>query len=182
MIIKRFSFIQLFSKSCTKATFLGNVSLLCAISVWPMSAVHCLPLPHLIQNTFVLACIINLHRFARRQQGIQSTCTLCQPRHLLSLRLWQKKLAPCIFIMITCEGDFEFNWICKSRRDCSRARCIVASLKSGCVDFFAERWQTSVFRNHSEIPQWQQRFPSVLEIEILLYEVSSNDKQAVQST
>lgn len=146
-----------------------------------LSAVHCLPLPHLIRSTFVLACIINLHRFAPRQQGIQSTCTLCQPRHLLSPRLWQKKLAPCIFIMITCKETSDLIEYVRAG-ETAVGLGLVASLKSVCVDLFAERWQTSVFRNHSEIPQWQQRFPSVLEIEILLYEVSSNYKQAVQST
>lgn len=150
-------FYSAFSKSFTKATFFGDFSILCAISLWPMSAVHCLPLQHLIQSTFVLACIINLHRFAPRQQGIQSTCTLCQPCHLLSPRLWQKKFAPCIFIMITCEETS--NLIEYVRAD-ETAVGLVASLKSGCVDLIAERWQTSVFRNHSEIPQWQQCFPS----------------------
>lgn len=180
-IIKRLGFIQLFSFIFYKGDFLRWHLPLCTISPWPMPAMRCLPLPHLIQNTFVLACIINLHQFAPRQQGIQSTCTLCKPRHLLSPRLWQKKLVPCIFIMITCEETWNLIEYVRAGKTTVRLG-LVASLKSACVDLFAERWQTSVFRNHSETPQWQRRFPSVLEIEILLYEVSSNDKQAVEST
>lgn len=72
--------------------------------VTPCQVTHCVPVSRLIQNTFVLACIINLHRFALRQQGIQSTCSLCQPPP--SLFVWDcdtKKLTPCIFITITSE-------------------------------------------------------------------------------
>lgn len=84
-----------------KAAFLESV-LLHVFFLWSLSVTHCVLVSGLIQNTFVLACIINLHRFTLRQQGIQSTCALCQPPP--SPFLWDcdtKKLSPCAFITIT---------------------------------------------------------------------------------
>lgn len=83
-----------------KAPFLESVPLLDFL--WPPSVAHCVLVSRLIQNTFVLACIINLHSFTLWQQGIQSTCALCQPPP--SPFVWDcdtKKLSPCVFITIT---------------------------------------------------------------------------------
>lgn len=83
-----------------KAPFLESVLL--HDFLWPPSVAHCVPVSRLIQNTFVLACIINLHSFTLWQQGIQSTCALCQPPP--SPFVWDcdtKKLSPCVFITIT---------------------------------------------------------------------------------
>lgn len=132
-----------------------RLSLVCVISPWPISETHSMSVARLIRNTLVRACNINLHQFVLRQREIQSNCTLCQPRWVLRrLKLWHKEINALHIHHYYQRGDYEFNWICNSTRDWSRA-WLIALLKHGPVSesLHGKIANAGLRRWRKEIPQ-----------------------------